>query len=139
MADTCKCNSEDKIPPNQLRFFRNCWFGNSDAITKSYTQIFKNLKKVDDDNSKKTTTTELAQNINYSKESMMSIGKKKYALKNITSSLLDTSWFLGSTRSNIIYLPKGISLFSKMGDKGEGGVKNLKKWVTSDVISGQPL
>ena len=24
-----------------------------------------------------------------------------------------------------------ISLFSKMGDKGEGGVKNLKKWVTS--------
>ena len=118
MADTCKCNSEDKIPPNQLRFFRNCWFGNSDAIKKSYTQIFKNLKKVDDDNSKKTTTTELAQNINYSKESMMSIGKKKYALKNITSSLLDTSWFLGSTRSNIIYLPKGISLFSKMGDKG---------------------
>ena len=24
-----------------------------------------------------------------------------------------------------------ISLFCKMGDKGEGGVKNLKKWVTS--------
>ena len=24
-----------------------------------------------------------------------------------------------------------ISLFSKMGDKGEGGVKNLKKWVIS--------
>ena len=24
-----------------------------------------------------------------------------------------------------------ISLFSEMGDKGEGGVKNLKKWVTS--------
>ena len=24
-----------------------------------------------------------------------------------------------------------ISIFSKMGDKGEGGVKNLKKWVTS--------
>ena len=23
------------------------------------------------------------------------------------------------------------SLFSKMGDKGQGGVKNLKKWVTS--------
>ena len=23
-----------------------------------------------------------------------------------------------------------ISLFSKMGDKGEGGVKNIKKWVT---------
>lgn len=81
MADTCKCNSEDKIPPNQLRFFRNCWFGNSDAITKSYTQIFKNLKKVVDENSKKTTTNELAQNVNYTKESMMSIGKKKYALK----------------------------------------------------------
>ena len=57
----------------------------------------------------------------------------------MTSSLLDTSCFLGSTRSNIIDMPKGISLFSKMGDKGEGGVKNLKKWVTSDVISGQPL
>ena len=32
-------------------------------------------------------------------------------------------------------LPKGgvtrISLFSKMGEMGEGGVKNLKKWVTS--------
>ena len=32
-------------------------------------------------------------------------------------------------------LPKrwgySISLFSKMGDKGNGGVKNLKKWVTS--------
>ena len=26
-----------------------------------------------------------------------------------------------------------ISLFSKMPDKGEGGVKNLKKWVTSFV------
>ena len=24
-----------------------------------------------------------------------------------------------------------INPFSKMGDKGEGGVKNLKKWVTS--------
>ena len=24
-----------------------------------------------------------------------------------------------------------ISIFSKMGDKGEGGVKDLKKWVTS--------
>ena len=32
-------------------------------------------------------------------------------------------------------LPKGditpYSLISKMGDKGEGGVKNLKKWETS--------
>ena len=28
-----------------------------------------------------------------------------------------------------------ISLFSKMGDKGEGGVKNLKKWVTSFMDS----
>ena len=32
-------------------------------------------------------------------------------------------------------LPKGgvtrINLFSKMGVMGEGGVKNLKKWVTS--------
>ena len=31
--------------------------------------------------------------------------------------------------------PKGYvtpkSLFSKMGDKGKGGIKNLKKWVTS--------
>ena len=116
MADTCKCNSEDKIPPNQLRFFRNCWFGNSDAITKSYTQIFKNLKKFDDGSLKKTTTTELTENLSYTKESMMSIGKKMYALKNMTSSLLDTSCFLRSARSNIIYLPKGISLFSKMGD-----------------------
>ena len=24
-----------------------------------------------------------------------------------------------------------ISLFRKMGDKGEGGIKNLKTWVTS--------
>ena len=119
MADTCKCNSEDKIPPNQLRFFRNCWFGNSDAITKSYTQIFKNLKKVVDDNSKKTTTTELAQNINYTKESMMSIGKKKYALKKYDEFTLRylLAAFWGSTRSNIIDLPKGVSLFSKMGDK----------------------
>ena len=34
-------------------------------------------------------------------------------------------------------LPKGditpISLFSKMSDKGEGGVKNFKKWVTSFI------
>ena len=28
-------------------------------------------------------------------------------------------------------LPNSINLFSRMGDKGEGGVKNLKKWVTS--------
>ena len=28
-----------------------------------------------------------------------------------------------------------ISLFSKMGDKGEGGVKSLKKWVTSFMDS----
>ena len=28
-----------------------------------------------------------------------------------------------------------ISLFSKTGDKGEGGVKNLKKWVTSFMDS----
>ena len=26
-----------------------------------------------------------------------------------------------------------ISLLSKMGDKGEGGVKNFKKWVTSFI------
>ena len=30
---------------------------------------------------------------------------------------------------------QSISLFSKMGDKGEGGVKNVKKWVTSFVNS----
>ena len=28
-----------------------------------------------------------------------------------------------------------ISLFSKMGDKGEGGAKNIKKWVTSFIDS----
>ena len=32
-----------------------------------------------------------------------------------------------------------ISLFCKMGDKGEGGVKNLKKWVTSSMIYEWPL
>ena len=37
--------------------------------------------------------------------------------------------------------PKGYatpkSLFSKMGDKGKGGIKNLKKM--GDIIYGQPL
>ena len=76
VADTCKCNPEDKIPQDQIRFFRNCWFGNSDAIEKSYAQIIKKLKKVD--NLKKT---ELVQNINiYAKESRKPIGKK-HALK----------------------------------------------------------
>ena len=32
-----------------------------------------------------------------------------------------------------------ISLFSKMGDKGEGGFKNLKKWVTSFMDGPQVL
>ena len=39
------------------------------------------------------------------------------------------------TSGGIRDLPKGgvtpsLSLFSKMGEKAEGGVKNLKKWVT---------
>ena len=29
--------------------------------------------------------------------------------------------------------PYSLSLFSKMDDKGEGGVKNIKKWVTSFI------
>ena len=47
----------------------------------------------------------------------------------------------GASINDIIHLggsedqPKGYvtpkSLFSKMGDKGKGGIKNLKKWVTS--------
>ena len=38
--------------------------------------------------------------------------------------------------NDVTHLEKGgsaKSLFSKMGDKGEGGVTNLKKWVTSFI------
>ena len=51
-------------------------------------------------------------------------------------------YYSGPSMNNVIHLLRGkgrsakrwcdsISLFSKMGDKGEGGVKSLKKWVTS--------
>ena len=47
----------------------------------------------------------------------------------------------GLSINDITHLGGGgcaISLFSKMGDKGEGGVKNLNKWVTS-FMDDRPL
>ena len=41
---------------------------------------------------------------------------------------------MGQSMNDVTYLGEGGSAksqFSKMGDKGEQGVKNLKKWMTS--------